>query len=188
MTGAALPLEAEQFLQKLRVGLRRLPREERDEIVAEIRSHLLDRQASGKPLLEGFGDGQQYAAQFVAEGALRGALIEGSSLALAQALLRGARKGAAAFVVLPVVAVQLFGAALVACGILKPFLPSRIGLFVDGAGAFASLGIVGGDLRALHEVLGFWSIPLFLLAGIALLWGGHRVLEWLASARLRRSR
>lgn len=185
----SLPEEAEKFLRDLRLGLLSLPGDERDEIVAEVRSHLADRHAAGKAaLLDGFEDATTYASRFVAETALRGALARGTSLELLRALLTGARTGVLMLLtVVPLVAVQLIGAALVLVGALKPFLPARVGLFVDSANALVALGAWGGDLTGLRELLGVWSMPLFLIAGALLFWASNRLLRVVARLRLART-
>src|ERR1700682_6059050 len=103
-----LPSATEESLRQLRQGLSGLSQVERDEILAEIRSHLRDRQGSGKPLLEGFEDPPTYASRFVAETALRGALATGTSLGLGRAVLTGARAGLVMLLlVVPLIVVQL---------------------------------------------------------------------------------
>lgn len=185
MNTDALPAEAEEFLRELRLGLAPLPREERDEIVAEVRSHFRDRRTTGKtPILAGFEDAQSYASRFVSESALQSALARGTSLELGRALLVGARTGLMWMTVVPVVTAQLMGALLVLAGALKPFIPSRIGLFLDTRGRFVALGMYGGDTGRLHELLGYWAVPLFIAVGISLLWGGNRLLRSLAKWRL----
>jgi uncharacterized membrane protein len=184
-----LPKEAEEFLRQLRQGLASLPQAERQEIVEEIRSHLRDRQAAGEPLLAGFEDAQTYASRFVSETALRGALAGGSSLDLGKALLTGARTGLVMLLaVVPLTVVQLIGAGLIISGALKPFMPSQVGLFLDGAGRFVALGAHAGELTGAREVLGFWAMPLFLGAGILLLFAGNRALRALARRRLQAAR
>lgn len=186
MSTDTLPSEAEEFLRQLRLGLVTLPQEEREDIVAEVRSHLRDRHASGKePLLEGFEGAQTFASQFLSEAALRGALARGTTFGLGKALLVGAKTGTSVLLmVVPLMALQLIGAALVVVGALKPFMPSRVGLFVDMQGRFVALGAYGGEVQGLRELLGFWAVPLFVVGGIGLLWVGNRALRLLAARRL----
>ena len=181
----ALPSDAEEFLRQLRQGLSPLQKVERDEILAEIRSHLRDRQQGGKPLLEGFEDAQTYASRFLSETALRSALATGTSLPLGRALLTGARAGLSMLLlVVPLLVVQLVGAALIACGALKLFMPLRVGLFLDGAGGLVALGAYGGALGGTRELLGFWALPLFLAAGVLLVFAANRALRAVARFRL----
>ncbi|NUP10665.1 MAG: DUF1700 domain-containing protein [Polyangiaceae bacterium] len=190
MNDQTLPPEAETFLRHLRLGLDSLPREERDDIVAEVRSHLLERRANGKtPLLEGFEDPQTYASRFVSETALRDALARGTSVHLGKALLTGAATGIAMLLtVVPLLVLQLLGGALVLVGALKPFMPAHVGVFVDQQGRLVAIGAYGGDVEPLRELLGYWAIPLFVFGGIAIVWACNRALRFVATRRLGASR
>lgn len=190
MNHEELPSQAEDFLRQLRAGLASLPPDQREDVLREVRSHLRDRCDSGhSPLLEGFEDPQTYASRFVSEAALRGALAQGTSLELGKALLTGAKAGLLMLLtVVPIVAVELIGAALVVVGALKPLMPPRVGLFVDPRGQLVALGAYGGDLHGLHELLGFWAMPIFIVAGIGLLWLGNRALRLLARRKLASAR
>lgn len=184
-----LPLEAEDFLRQLRSGLGTLPKDEREDILREVRSHLRDRHHKGRaPLLDGFEDAQVYASRFVSEAALRGALARGTSFELGRALLTGAKTGVVTLAVIPVAAVELIGGLLVILGVLKPFLPAQIGLFVDAHGGLVALGAYGGNLGTLHDLLGFWAMPLFIVTGAGLVWLGNRALRFLAKHKLASAR
>ena len=136
---AELHPEAERFLEKLRSSLAALPGDERDDIVAEIRSHLEERAARGEPdHVGGFGSPEAYAAAFLQERGLTGALARGSSWAIGRALLSGARKAGWWYLVLVLAMLHLYGASLIAMAALKPIFPAQVGKFV-GDGKF-SLG------------------------------------------------
>lgn len=177
--------EAERFLRALEAALSALPREERQDVVAELRSDLAERAARGDPdPLPGFGSAEAYAAGFVQARALRSALASGTSFALARALLAGARRLAGWYLVAVLVVLQVYGAGFLLCAALKPFFPAHVGLFVGAGGV--SFGAVGGDALATHrEVLGGWAIPAFLVPGVVALWAGNRGLRLLAERRLR---
>jgi hypothetical protein len=186
MNTAILPPEAERFLKQLKLGLASLSHEERADLVAELRSHLLERHTQGKrPLLEGFEDPEVYASRFVTEAALRGALARGTSVALGQALLTGARRSLwLVCCVAPLLAIQLIGALLVGIGLLKPFMPERVGLFLRPDGDLVAMGAYGGNIDGLREVLGYWAMPAFIVGGVLLLWSGNQILRSLAQWRL----
>ncbi|MBK8171934.1 MAG: DUF1700 domain-containing protein [Sandaracinaceae bacterium] len=186
MSTETLPSEAETFLRQLRAGLASLPRADRDDIIAEVRSHLYERHAAGKtPLLEGFENAQSYASRFAAETALRGALARGTSVDLGKALLTGATTGISMLlVVVPLAVAYMIAVALVLAGALKPIMPTRVGLFVDMQDNFVALGAYGGDMHLLRELLGFWAMPLFVLSGIVLLWICNRALRLAANRKL----
>lgn len=182
-----LPDYAEKFLKELRQGLGSLAQQERDEIVAELRAHLLDRQAQGKTdLLSGFETPEDLASTFVSENALRGALAQGTSWALGRALLISARDSILTFLLfLPLILLDVCAFAFVLAAALKPFMPKQIGLWV-GNGNF-HVGASDGN-PAVHEILGWWGIPVLAISGIFLLWIANRAMRALARKRLRRTK
>lgn len=179
----SLPKDAEQFLKSLRQGLSTLDEKERDEIVTELRSHLLDRQAQGKTdLLEGFEAPEILASAFLSEYALRGALAQGTSWAMGRALLIAARDSALVLlIVCPLILLQLCGACFIALGLLKPMMPGRIGMWV-GAGNL-NLGFSDPSPQV-HEVLGWWAIPVLLAVGFIVLWLSNRAMRAVIRWRL----
>jgi len=181
-----LPDHAEKFLKQLRQGLGSLPPQEREEIVAELRTHLLDRQAQGKTdLLWGFETAEDLASTFVSENALRGALAQGTSWALGRALLISARDSIVTFLLfLPLVLLHVCAFVLVLAAALKPFMPKQIGLWVGEGNLY--VGFNSGDNRAVHEILGWWGVPVLAIAGIFLFWISNQVMRALARRRLRR--
>lgn len=182
-----LPDYAERFLRELRQGLGSLPAQERDEIVAELHIHLLDRQAQGKTeLLAGFETPEDLAASFVSENALRGALARGTSWALGRALLISARDRILTFLLfLALVLLHICAFVLVFAAALKPFMPKQIGLWVGNGHFF--VGASDGN-PAVHEVLGRWGIPVLAISGIFLFWISNRAMRAVARRRLRRTK
>ncbi len=178
----ALPEHAEQFLKELRRGLGAMAPDEREDVVQELRSHLLERQAQGRTdLLAGFESAQDLAASFVAENALRGALAVGTPWAFGRALLVAARDSLLAlFLLFPLLLTQIVAFFCVLTAVLKAFSPADFGLWM-GNGSF----YVGRRSELAHEVLGNWGVPVLLLAGLLLFWGSNRALRALASWRLR---
>jgi uncharacterized membrane protein len=178
----ALPSAAERYLRDLERCLSALPAAERAEIVAEIRSHLAERPQAAADPAAALGRPEVYAASFVEERALAGALATGSSWALGRALVAGAQRLAWWYVVAVLAVVYLYGAILVVLGALKPFFPAHIGVFVHD-GTSVSIGTIDHPERA-TEVLGAWAVPVFVGAGVLVLWGAHVVLRMLARWRL----
>jgi uncharacterized membrane protein len=185
-----LPKHAEEFLRRLRAGLAGLAREEQNDIVAEIRSHLLERHAAGRAeLLDGFESAEAYAARFLAEHELASAVARGTSVALGRALLVGARDTLGVLLlVVPLLVLDLIALAFVVVGALKVLLPDHVGLFLDVSGRFKGLGLLRGPFDGLHEVLGWWAVPLFIVPGIVVVWTCNRGLRALARWRLRVTR
>jgi hypothetical protein len=182
-----LPREAETFLRGLERSLSALPAEERREVVKELRSHLEDRAAQGAAdLLAPFGRPEAYAAAFLEERALCGALATGSSFALGRALLSGARRLGWWYAVAALGLVEVVGGGLVALAALKLFWPGKVGLFF-GPGVFF-LGMRDGETGPAVELLGYWAVPFFLFLGVAALFSANWSLRTLAAWRLARAR
>lgn len=180
-----LPADAERYLRDVRRGLGALDAHERDDVIAELRSHLLERAAQGKTaLIEGFEEPSQLAASFVAEHALSSALAEGTPWSSARAILGSARDSVVLLGVLAaLVLVQIVAFFVVLTATLKPFAPNEFGLWV-GPHTF----YVGRSSPGATEVLGFWGIPLLLLVGVTLFWSSNRALRALARSRLAATR
>ena len=176
-----LPAETERFLAEVRRGLGSIDAAERDDVIAELRSHFAERMAQGKAnLLEGFEDPATLAASFVSERALRGALSQGTPWAFSRAILISARDSLALlFALVPLVLAQLVAFFFVLTAALKPFAPGDFGLWV-GNGNF----YVGHGSPSVHEVLGWWGVPVLLAAGVILFWLSNRGLRALARWRL----
>lgn len=180
-----LTREAEGFLRDLERHLSPLSEAERRDAVAEIRSHLEDRAAQGATdLLAPFGRAEDYAAAFLQERALAGALAGGSSWAIGRALLAGARRLAWWYAVAALWLVQLLGALLAALGVLKIFCPEKVGVFMHGRSL--TVGIVEDEGGV--EMLGWLSVPAFFAIGVLAIWSAHWFLRTLASWRLSRIR
>jgi uncharacterized membrane protein len=181
-----LPKQADDYLKQVRQGLASLGQDEREEIVAELRSHLLDRQAQGKTdLLDGFDTAERFAAAFVTESALRSALAQGTSWALGRALLMAARDSALLlFGLLPLLLAQLIAVGFMVCAALKPFFQDQLGLWV-GPHAFF-IGTTTGTATDIHQVTGWWVFPAVAVAGVILFWLSTRLMMSLVRWRLRR--
>ena len=173
---AKLPPGMLDYLRRLRAGLAPLPESEREEIVRETAAHLLDRlevdgaTASPGGALGELGEPEAYAARFVSNYHISSALASGSPIALASQVLRLLGTSAWAFCGGTVVLIfYAFAFAMLAVAVAKPIVPSQAGLFLGPGGEF-SLGIIDPASRVgAREVLGYWLIPLALIAGVLLL-------------------
>lgn len=179
-----LPSETETFLRKVRQGLGTLSTEEQDEIVKELRSHLLDRQAQGKAdLLAGFESPEDLSSNLMAESALRGTLKRGAFWPMARAVASGARESVLGLLLLtPLIVLQLTGLISIAVAVLKPFVSIDLGLWVGPRSFY--IGRWNGN-PAVHEVLGWWGIPILIVSGVLLLWICNRAMRALVRWRLR---
>ena len=163
----------------MRQGLASLPASE-EEIIAELRSHLFERDSRGSTgPLAGFETSAQLAADFVAEYALRGAMAQG----IFWALFIAARDSALGLLVLfPLLILQLSALLMLLAVALKPFFPNLTGWWVGG-GRF-QVGIASEHV-GMREVLGWWGIPVLAAAGSLLFWLSNRAMLALVRGRLR---
>jgi hypothetical protein len=177
MTDGATRLEG--FLHDLRARLAGLPAAEVDEIVAELRSHVRD-SAGADPtgravaaVLERLGPPAELAAQFATERLLARAQHSGSPWLLLRGLYRGAGIGiAGGAALLALVVGYVAAASLLVAALMKPFAPDRVGLWRLGSD---ELSLRLGLAPALppprgEELLGWWIVPLGLLAAAAASW------------------
>ncbi len=150
----------DDYLARLRKGLRRLPGGERDDLVEEIRGHVLERlEARGSSdersldeVLRAVGDPAQLASQCETDSLMRRAAMSRSPWLLLRTTLRWAGRGAAGVVAL-LVTVGGYGSALVcyACAVAKPLFPSQIGMWL-APGHAVTIGYWSGRLPS--ELIG----------------------------------
>ncbi len=129
----------DQYLSRLRKALRGIPAEDRDDIVEEIRGHVLERIESGgdatpravESVLRAVGDPGLLARQYETDGMLRHAVTSRSPWVLLRTTARWARRGAAGLLAL-LVAAAGYGSALVcyACAVARPMFPSQFGMWL----------------------------------------------------------
>ncbi len=139
MVSDSVQRAVDDYLARLRKGLRRVPAKERDEIVEEIRGHVLERIEAGgegtqqavEAVLRAVGDPAGLARQYETEDLLRRAASSRSPWLLLRTAARGARRGIAGFLVL-LLAVAGYGSALVcyATAVAKPLFPSHLGVWL----------------------------------------------------------
>jgi len=180
------------YLMQLRRSLGELPPDEVNEILQEIRGHILERaEASGEltderlvAILKSLGSPEEIAPLYQADALMARAR---SSLS-PRVVMRGVHRwstvsawGLALFV-LGIVGYAT-GFALVVAGVGKIFAPNQIGAWV-GPHTF-DIG-VNSDPTA-RDVLGWWLVPFGLFGGSALVVATTRALRWtLRFARIRR--
>jgi hypothetical protein len=159
------------YLMSLRRALGSLPPDQVEEILREIRGHILERsEAAGElderrlvEILKALGRPEDIAPLYEAEALLSRARASWSPLLLLRGALRwamGSLAGFAAFIV----GLSGYGAALALwlCALLKPFMPRAVGLWWGGG--IYGFGVADrGDPAA--ELLGWWLIPVALALG-----------------------
>jgi hypothetical protein len=191
----------ETYLAKLRAQLRGFNEQQVAEIVAELRSHIIDKLAIAgdavtpaqvDSILAVLGTAEALANQYITDNLLARAEVSRSPLDILDSLFRWASLSVAGFFVLiSSVMGYFFGAVFILVAILKPFHPQTAGLWLlhDSTGdpelsfrmGFGSAPLGGRDL------FGWWIVPLGILAGCALVTLTTRSALWCAR-RYRKSR
>jgi hypothetical protein len=195
-TRAAQDLDS--YLQTVRAGLRGLPAADAEEIIRELRSHILDRASSAAGLSESgvaaalarLGDSEDLVAQYTTENLMARAERSRSPWLILRSIFRWASLSLAGFFVfLGSLIGYTTALAFLFCAVAKPFQPKSIGLWVRDA-SFSSLSFSLGTVDANaggREVLGWWIIPIGLAAGVGLFLLTTRFGLW-SIRRFRRSR
>ena len=178
MAEGAISLDGRQrieaYLEKLRKSLAGISREDALDIVRKLRSHILEKAAEGGELttpaveatLSALGSPHELAAQYLADNLLARATRSRSPIVLLHALIRWASLSIAGlFVLLGCIVGYVVGASLVVCAILKPLHPRTAGLWKLSDESY-SLRLGFGNVPAFgRELLGWWIVPVGLLAG-----------------------
>jgi hypothetical protein len=180
--------QIETYLAGLDEALKGMRREERDEILKEIRTHIVDSlpddpQAAIEPVFRALGAPERLAEHYRTEFLLAKASYSFSPWQLLSSAWRWAHTGIRGFIVF-LLAVLGYGAALtfLITVLLKPFLPNQVGLWVGrGTIEFGTPGHQAG----LHEVLGSLYIPVTMLLAFGAAVGTTHALRWLIRTRRR---
>jgi len=166
----------EAYLADLRRGLAALPEAERDEIVAELRGHVVETAgvgASGSAVaaaLERLGSPRHLAAQYVTSNALAGAAHGRAPWTIVRSLSRVAGVSLAGLSALAGCVVGYgLGLSLALAALHKPIAPDRVGLWRLGEDTY-SLTLGFGEPPRGQELLGWWLVPIGLLAAAGVLW------------------
>lgn len=162
----------EQYFEALKTNLRDLPSSAVDEIVLELRSHVVDRLAEGdgtpesvRRVLEALGRPEEIASEYRVQRLLSEAgrrpwpwLVLSGTAAWAKHRARGA------FVFAFISLCYLSAVVLLACAVLKPFWPRTVGLW-SGPSHWV-VGVVEGEAHAPVRVVGLTigiSPPSFII-------------------------
>jgi len=191
MTNASAGQHAvDDYLRKVRAGLRSLPEAQASEFIEELRSHVHDRaraegeltEASVLSALDSLGRPQDLAAMYLAENIVARAQGSFSPWLILKGVFRwAALSSAGVFVLLGSLVGYALAAGFTLCALRKPFAPGRVGLWQTGPDNFSlTLGFDAPPLG--NELLGWWIVPLGLLMGTGLflltarlgLWGLRR--------------
>ena len=134
-----------------------------------IRERIADPQASLEAILAGLGPAAELAQQYRTGILVQRARRSISPLVILRAALRWATTGIEGFMVFVIAVVgYATGGAFLLLALLKPFFPQYTGFWV-GPGLFSFSFRMGATMTnpapPVHEVLGWWLIPVCLVAG-----------------------
>lgn len=184
MTTRADDSRIAEYCRKLRWALSTLPDVDRDGIVAETQSHVLDRVDAGASLdevLGALGDPDDYARAFREAHSIATALSSRRTPHMLRALLEGAARSlAAAGAGLAILVIWVLAALVAYVAVLKVSDPAHVGLW--SGQHFFFLGIID-DPSTGRELLGPWITPLALVC-IVIAWFATRYLAVWALKRL----
>jgi len=192
--------KVDAYLSRMRSHLRGLNDEVASEILAELRSHITEKAEAGGAMttasvdasLGALGSPEELASEYVTDELLARAEVSRSPIHILESLFRWASLSVAGFfVLLGSIAGYFLGAAFILVAALKPFHPETAGLWVtrDATGDLAfSLHLGFGSVQVGgREVLGWWVVPIGLLAGCGLVILTTRAALWFVQ-QYRRSR
>jgi len=168
-----LEAQANDYLARLRAALIGMTVSEREDIVEEIRMHIRERssdqQSSLNAVLAGLGSPELLAEQYRTGMLVQKARTSRSPFLILRAALRWATTGIEGFLVF-VIAILGYatGIAFLLLALLKPFFPQYTGFWV-GPDQFSFSFRMGATMTnpasPVHEVLGWWLIPICLTVG-----------------------
>ena len=190
-----MPEEAQRtidcYLSRVRARLRGHDKGDIAEIHEELSSHITDKAAVNGGLnpmkvdaaLAALGDPEEVARQYLVEDLLHRAEVSRSPLYFLQSLTRWASASiAGSLVLLGSMFGYFFGAVFILLALLKPLHPRTAGIWTyrEKAGdLMLSLRLgFGGAPGQGQDVLGWWLVPLGLLAGCGMLMLTTRVALW----------
>jgi hypothetical protein len=195
MTMASDPQQKiDGYLNRLRGRLRGLNHDDVREIVEELRGHILDKASGASEVtaamvdaaLAALGSPEELASEYVTDNLLARAEVTRSPLRVLESLFRWASLSVAGFFVLLGSILGYFvGGAFMWCAVLKLIHAQSAGLWVvqDGAGdlQFSLRMGFGSPPVGGREVLGWWIMPIGLLAGCGLVILTTRFALWCVS-------
>jgi hypothetical protein len=178
----------ESYLARLSSALAAVGPEERDEIVREIRAHILDSVSGATDpagavdrVLRLLGAPAELADRYTTERLLTRAGRSFSPWLLLRTSWRWAKLGIAGTITFFVAFIGYgMALALTIAVFLKPFMPSRLGMWLGPK----TLNVgVPDHPEAMRELLGHWFVPVIAVAAFAFAVGTTQALRWLIGRR-----
>jgi len=167
-------LQIDNYLSKFRACLPAMSVADREEIVREISVHI--RESAQEPngsvdrILLRLGPAEALASQYEQDRLIQRASRSVSPLLILRATLELGKRGAQGFAVFfGVIIGYALGGGLVLTAILKPIFPRQTGLWI-GPGVFDFGVHFPSPADPVHEVLGWWYIPVAFWLGAFFVW------------------
>ena len=182
-----LETQVNDYLAQLRAALNGMTVSEREDIVEEIHMHIRERIADQainlNAVLARLGPAQDLAQQYRTGLLVQRAQRSISPLVILRAALRWATTGVVGFMVFVIAIVGYStGACLLLLALIKPFFPANTGLWV-GPEQFNFSFRLGATMTnpasPVHEILGWWLIPVCLTIGSLSLVATTKLLQFL---------
>ena len=161
------------YLAQLRTALKGMTVTEREDIVEEIHMHIRERMgdpaANLDAVLAGLGPAHELAQQYRTGLLVQRAQRSISPLVILRAALRWATTGVAGFMAFVIAIVgYATGVAFLLLALMKPFFPANTGLWVGPEQfnfSFRMGATMTNPAAPVHEILGWWLIPVCLTMG-----------------------
>jgi hypothetical protein len=178
------------YLTKLRRLLSGINEQDIQEIVQELRSHILDKTETDEntldkvsETLDSLGSPEQLAGEYLTDNLLARAEVSRSPVRILTVLFRWASLSITGFLVfLSSIAGYFLGVAFVLCALLKPIHPQTAGLWIypaGGEGTTISLRLgFGTPPSDGKDMLGWWIVPIGLAVGYGLVMLTTRFALW----------
>jgi uncharacterized membrane protein len=180
-------LQVNDYLAQLRACLIGMTLAEREDIVQEIQMHIRERssdpQTSIEQILAGLGPADELAQQYRTGLLVQKARHSISPVPILRATLRWATTGVEGFIVFMIaITGYLMGGGFLLLALIKPFFPQYTGLWV-GPGEFSFSFRLGATMTnpasPVHEILGWWLIPVCLVLGSLSLAATTKLIQFL---------
>jgi CubicO group peptidase (beta-lactamase class C family) len=178
-------LQIDNYLSKLRESLSDRSVADREEIVREISVHI--RECAQQPnssidgILKRLGSAESLASQYGNDLLIRQASRSISPVLILRATIELAKRGIEGMVLfLGALLGYALGAGFVVTAILKPIFPHQTGLWI-GPGVLDFGFHEQRPSDPVHEVLGWWYIPIALCLGCFFLWLTTYGIRWFLS-------